>query len=148
MTRLGNATPKCPDSKVARERSEPVGTRGNQRKREESRAAEGRWIEDKRRSREEEDTRDREGRYWPMCGGVMVAIGGSVPFVSPRAPIHHRASNYHSAVYLYTPVPYIYGARGAGRVYGPTDGYSARAHPPPLARRGTLRETNTRATTR
>lgn len=46
--------------------------------------------------------RDREGRYWPMCGGVMVAIRGSVPFVSPRAPIHHRASNYHSAMYLYT----------------------------------------------
>lgn len=46
--------------------------------------------------------RNREGRYWPMCGGVMVAIRGSVPFVSPRAPIHHRASNHHCAMYLYT----------------------------------------------
>ena len=38
----------------------------------------------------------------------MVAIGGSVPFVSPRAPIHHRASNHHSLVYLYTSTLYIY----------------------------------------
>ena len=80
--------------------------------------------------------RDREGRYWPMCGGVMVAIRGSVPFVSPRAPIHHRASNHHSAMYLYTSTVcaymyiYIYGA--VRSVYGPTDGYSTRAHPPPL----------------
>lgn len=64
-------------------------------------------------------------RYWPMCGGVMVAIGGSVPFVSPRAPIHHRTSNqarsparvsiYSSqyiylCIYIHTYV-YIYGSR-------------------------------------
>ena len=30
----------------------------------------------------------------------------------------------------------------AQSVYGPTDGYSARAHPPPLTHRATLRETN------
>ena len=37
--------------------------------------------------------RSQADLYWPMCGGVMVAIEGSVPFVSPRAPIHHRGSN-------------------------------------------------------
>jgi len=52
--------------------------------------------------RKRERERERESRYWPMCGGVMVAIGGSAPFVSPRAPIHHRTSIQRSPAYLYT----------------------------------------------
>lgn len=88
--------------------------------------------------------RDREGRYWPMCGGVMVAIRGSVPFVSPRAPIHHRASNHHSAMYLYTSTVcaymyiYIY-------IWSRTEciwsyGWLLNPGAPSASHRGTLRE--------
>lgn len=80
-----------------RARQRGRGDRMLERERERTRERAVDKAERKRRT-----GRDREGRYWPMCGGVMVAIRGSVPFVSPRAPIHHRASNHHSAMYLYT----------------------------------------------
>lgn len=98
VTRFDNATPKCPESKRA-------GPRASENWRERAREGQskGRQTEDKQRGREDEDARNREDRYWPMCGGVMVAIGGSVPFVSPRAPIHHRASNHHSpCIYIHS----------------------------------------------
>lgn len=98
VTRFDDATPKCPESKRA-------GPRASENWRERAREGQskGRQTEDKRRGREDEDARNREDRYWPMCGGVMVAIGGSVPFVSPRAPIHHRASNHHSpCIYIHS----------------------------------------------
>lgn len=86
--------------------------------------------------------RNREGRYWPMCGGVMVAIRGSVPFVSPRAPIHHRASNHHCAMYLYTftVCTYIY-----VYIWNRTEciwsyGWLLNPGAPSASRRGTLRE--------
>lgn len=37
----------------------------------------------------------------------MVAIGGSIPFVSPRAPIHHRTSNQRSPVWIYIHSQYV-----------------------------------------
>lgn len=95
-----NATPKCPGIEPRDVASE---TEGEQNARERMRERAVDKAERKRRT-----GRNREGRYWPMCGGVMVAIRGSVPFVSPRAPIHHRASNHHSAMYLYTSTVCVY----------------------------------------
>lgn len=84
-----------PESSRETWRARQRGNRMRERERMRERAVDK--VERKRRT-----GRNREGRYWPMCGGVMVAIRGSVPFVSPRAPIHHRASNHHCAMYLYT----------------------------------------------
>lgn len=84
-----------PESSRETWRARQRGNRMRERERMRERAVDK--AERKRRT-----GRNREGRYWPMCGGVMVAIRGSVPFVSPRAPIHHRASNHHCAMYLYT----------------------------------------------
>lgn len=102
------------------------------------------------REREEQRASDRgrEGQRGPILANVRWGNGGHRRVRTIRLaagadtspclkPPLRRVSIYIHSVYIWSP--------WQRSVYGPTDGYSARAHPPPLAHRGTLRETNVRA---
>lgn len=86
-----------------------------------------------------EEEKDREEQRGPILANVRWGNGGHTRVrtirlaagadTSPclKPPLRH-VSIYIHCMYIYM---YIYGA--VRSVYGPTDGYSTRAHPPPLA---------------